>query len=226
MRIVGMPGGRTLLLARLQGKVAVILSSPGPSTFRIRPLGLLPEFAVLRGRLRLLALLAACSGTAVTDRVGWSPGLGADLVVLSVLGPALSIIDLRLLRLPDRIVLPGAALSGALLVVASASADEPQRLARALAAALTVTVLLGSLVLLWPDALGLGDVKVQGLLLAPLLAWGSWQELCTGLAVTLGLAAAVGVWRIAGECSSGVFALGPFLFAGTTLTVLYCGPLR
>ena len=147
-------------------------------------------------------------------------------MVLSVLGPTLSIIDLQLLRLPDRIVLPGAALSAALLTVASASADEPQRLARALVAGLTVTVLLGILVLLWPDALGLGDVKVQGLLLAPLLAWGSWQELCTGLTVTVGLAAAVEVWRITGEYSRGVFALGPFLFAGTMLTVLYCGPLR
>ncbi|MEY9967549.1 leader peptidase (prepilin peptidase)/N-methyltransferase [Streptacidiphilus sp. MAP12-16] len=183
-------------------------------------LRLVPELTLLRGRLPRWALLTAAAAGAVTARVGWRPELLADLLILAVLGPALSLIDMQVLRLPDRIVLPGAALLGILLSSAALAQGEPQRLVRAFEATLVVTLMLGLLAVLWPDTLGLGDVKVQGLLLAPLLAWGSWGELVAGLVVTMGIASAPGLWRLARGRRGGIFALGPYLFAGTTLTVL------
>jgi leader peptidase (prepilin peptidase)/N-methyltransferase len=169
--------------------------------------------------------LTATTAVALLVRVGADPILFADLLVLALLGPALGLIDLELLRLPDPIVLPGSATLALTLAATALAGNQPQRLARAFEAGLAVTLLFGGLALLQPDALGLGDVKVQGFLLSPLLAWGSWRELTVGLILTLSSAALPGLWRLVGRRPGGVFALGPYLFAGATLTVLLYGPL-
>src|ERR687890_389087 len=71
---------------------------------------------------------------AVTARLGVTAALPAYLYLAAV-GVALAVIDLDVLRLPDRIVLPSYAIGGLLLLVAVVAGGEAGAAWRAVAAA-------------------------------------------------------------------------------------------
>lgn len=119
----------------------------------------------------------------------------------------LAVIDLRTRRLPNRIVLPAAA-----LVLAAQIAIAPDRaLEWTLAAAGAFTFLLVA-ALVNPAGLGMGDVKLA-LLLGAALGWAVAPALFIGLAAAA-LAGVVLIVRGGWAARKTAIPLGPFLALG------------
>jgi leader peptidase (prepilin peptidase)/N-methyltransferase len=139
-------------------------------------------------------------------------------------GTALAIIDLRAHRLPDRITLPAYPLLAALLAVAAAVDGDAGRWLRAAAAAAVVGL---AFLLLWAlpaSGLGLGDVKLAGLL-GLVLGWLGWPALAAGLFAGVLLGGVVALVLLAARrAERGTpIAYGPFLLAGGLLVLLAGG---
>ena len=142
--------------------------------------------------------------------VGWAAGAGV------VLGS----VDLLTHRLPDRVTYPAAVVCAAALLVDAAVLGSWPALVRALAAAAAALAVAGLGWLLSPQGLGLGDVKLLGLI-GLVLGWFGWGVLLAavflgllaGAAVSLLLLAARRVgWRTA-------IPFGPPLLAGAVLAL-------
>jgi leader peptidase (prepilin peptidase)/N-methyltransferase len=167
-----------------------------------------------------VSVLAAAVLGAVGGGIGAEPALPAYLW-LGAIGLTLAVIDIDCHRLPDRLTLPAYPVGLVLLGAAALAQHEPAALGRALLAAAAVAGLFLVLVLISPRSLGLGDVKLAGVL-AMHLGFLGWAELVLGLfagflvgavaAVTL-LAAGRARWR------SDV-AFGPSLLAGALAAVV------
>ena len=161
---------------------------------------------------RALIAASAVGGTFAT--VGVLTDAGPLAVArLAVLGAALgsaALFDLAQRRIPNRIVLPAAAICAVLTLAAGA----PLSLLAGLA---TILVLL-IVSLRWPAALGIGDVK-----LALLLVLGLDGDALRALALGLVLAALAGAallirqGRTAWKTS---LPMAPFLVVGALLTVI------
>jgi leader peptidase (prepilin peptidase) / N-methyltransferase len=172
----------------------------------------------------LVVLAAVAVGLAVL-------GTGASWLLpayvwLAVAGVALGIVDVAQHRLPNRIVYPSYLAGMVLLAVAALARGEWSAYARALVAAAALLVVFLLLALAAPNALGLGDVKLAGLLGLYLGYLGGGQlalgfvagVLFGALAALLLLAARRAGWRTE-------FAYGPALLAGALLAVAVGQPL-
>ncbi len=91
-------------------------------------------------------------------------------LVLVVALVALSVIDIYVYRLPDRIVFPALGLSAATMVIVAFAIDRPGALGRAAAGSIGYFVLLFIAHLVSPRGMGFGDVKLA-LLLGLHLGW-------------------------------------------------------
>lgn len=157
--------------------------------------------------------------TAISVRVGERPQLVLDVYVLGVLGPVLSILDLRLQRIPDAVVLPGVALAG--VQVLAITVLQPGAFAPVVCVACGVVmtlVVLGAIALLPGDLLGWGDVKVGAGLLAPVCAWVGLPALLEAGLLAFGCAAAGLMTSRRREARR---ALGPYLFLAALVVVLW-----
>ncbi|WP_370063126.1 hypothetical protein [Streptacidiphilus sp. MAP5-3] len=171
-----------------------------------------------RGRAAALAMLVSA---ALVARIGECPQLVLDICVLGVLGPILSIVDLRLQRLPDAVVLPGAVLVAVqVLIAAFLELNGAGLLLREAFGVVITLALLGVLAALPGDHLGWGDVKVSAGLLAPVCACTSLSALLEAALLAFG-SAAVGL--VTSRRQAARRALGPYLFLGTLVVVLWHG---
>lgn len=176
--------------------------------------GVRPEVAVATG-LATVGVFAL-----VTARLGAVPALPAFLL-LAAAGVALAVIDLRTSRLPDVVVLPTGAGVLLLLGVAAVAQDAGGALGRAVAAMVALFLFYLAQALVWPGALGMGDVKLAGLL-GLVLGWLGWGEVVVGtvganvLGVCTGLAVAAA--RRTGLRTR--FPFGPAMLAGALLAIL------
>lgn len=154
-----------------------------------------------------------------------SPWWWPSRVLLAPVLVALSVIDLRERRLPDRIVLPATAAGFALLVLGAIGDGEPEHIVGALAGAATFAGLLLVLHLASPGGMGFGDVKLGVLLGLYLGAMGLglvvWGMLLGSL---LGVVAALPVAVRTRDRRAGI-PFGPALAAGNVLALLLAGPL-
>lgn len=204
-----------------QGERRSSLREPGDTSGRHRDWSVLCE--VLRCRLLVLSMLATGTSGLFVTRFG----LGWDAVVyvplLGLLGPVLAVLDVELMRLPNRLVLPAIPLQFGALVMVSLARAQTGPLARAASAAALTGLFLGVLALGSDGHFGWGDVKVGSGLLAPALAWSSWSALITAGWVAFASAAGFGiVLRHAGGRRA--FAFGPFLFLAAATVTLWRGP--
>jgi len=106
--------------------------------------------------------------------------IGPDLrvVPLLVLGAALvavSVIDLQLLRIPDRVTFPTLAITLPLVVAVSAARDELGAVSGAVVGSVAYFVALLVPHLVYPRGMGFGDVKLA-LLMGLHLGWLGWTE--------------------------------------------------
>jgi leader peptidase (prepilin peptidase) / N-methyltransferase len=141
---------------------------------------------------------------------------------LVVCGVPLSVIDVRVRRLPD--VLTGASLAGlaVLLIAAAAGTAAWPDLARAGAGGLVVGSMFGLLAIAQPGSAGLGDAKL-GLSTGALAGWLGWGPLLASVFGSFLLAAAAGLWLVGtgrARLRGGSLPFGPFLLAGCLLVAL------
>jgi leader peptidase (prepilin peptidase)/N-methyltransferase len=141
-------------------------------------------------------------------------------LVLAAACLAGSVIDVEHMLLPDRLVFPSLALAAPLLAVAAAIDGEWDRFGRAVIGAVVAFAGLLLLALLKAGAMGGGDVKLA-LLLGLCLGWLGLGYVGLGLFLGFLLGSLVGVLLLVVRARGlkDHFAFGPFLAAGTLITV-------
>jgi leader peptidase (prepilin peptidase) / N-methyltransferase len=173
-----------------------------------------------RRRVALVTGLAVVALGAVGAAVGAAPELPAYLLLAAV-GVTLAVIDVETLRLPDRLTLPAFGVGVVLLAVPG---DWPALGRALLAAALAAAGALVLALVARGGGLGLGDVKLLGVL-GLHLGWLGWAELVLGvfLGFALGAVAAIGLLAARRAGLRDHLAFGPWLIAGALVAVV-AGP--
>ncbi|GIG24240.1 prepilin peptidase [Cellulomonas denverensis] len=206
---------------------------------RIRPRDNVPVLGwlLLRGRCRDCAepipvrypLVEAGTGVLFALACGWTVARGTPWLLpaalyLAAIGVALTLIDLDTRRLPDAIVLPSYPVLLALLAVASWGGDDWGALLRAVLAGAALAVFYFLVLLVYPAGMGLGDVKLAGVL-GMALGWIGWGALLIGWFATFLLgglfALALVVLGRAGRRTAIPF--GPWMLGGAAIGMV-AGP--
>jgi len=154
------------------------------------------SWVVRRGRCRhcdvaitpaypVVELLTAALFVAVALRFGAEWVVVPPLILVAAL-MALSVIDLYVYRLPDRIVFPAVGLSAVAMVFVAIAIDRPGALGRAAAGGAGYFLLLFVAHLVSPRGMGFGDVKLA-LLLGLHLGWTAGTSNYIGWAPVLRL---------------------------------------
>jgi leader peptidase (prepilin peptidase)/N-methyltransferase len=172
------------------------------------------------GWLIVLGTGALCAGMGLRFGDAWE--LPAFLV-LAVGLVALSVIDLRLYLLPNRLVFPLSGISVVLLAIASLAEGDAELMLRALACGAAAFAAGTGLHLVSPRAMGFGDVKLA-FVLGLDLGWLGVGETVLGLVLGFLYAAVVGVVLLATRLRTRKdhVPFGPFMAAGA-LTAVYVG---
>jgi leader peptidase (prepilin peptidase)/N-methyltransferase len=168
-------------------------------------------------------LAGALSAAAVTLRFGWSPQLPAWLWFVAV-GLLLAAVDLRTMLLPNRVLLPGLIGGLVLLAAAAAAGGDWTALGRAVLAGGVAFAALLALAVVAPSGMGMGDVKLAGLL-GLYLGWLGWPAVLTGLFGGFLAQALVGLALLAARRvgPKAELPFGPALLAGALLAALLAG---
>jgi leader peptidase (prepilin peptidase) / N-methyltransferase len=170
---------------------------------------------VLLGGLLVGAVLVAGARPALLA-LGWAAAAG--LVLGSV--------DLAVHRLPDRVTYPALAACSVALAVDAAVTGDWTALVRAAAAALATAAVAALGWLVVPAGLGLGDVKLLGLL-GLVLGWAGWGVLFAGVFLGL-LVGSVVAGALLATGRAGLrtaVPFGPPLLAGAVLALALQGPV-
>ena len=154
--------------------------------------------------------------------------LGASLV-------AVSVIDLQLLRIPDRVTFPTLAVAVPLVALVSLRYDDGEAFVAALVGAVAYFVLLLLPHLVYPRGMGFGDVKLA-LVMGLYLGWLGWSEAhpvfgpiqLVLYALMLGclLGVVFGVISAAITRRKGEFPFGPALALACMVVAFYAPDLR
>jgi leader peptidase (prepilin peptidase) / N-methyltransferase len=171
----------------------------------------------------VLELVSAAVFVLLGLRFGWSPELPAWMC-FAALALVLGVIDLRQKLLPNRLLLPGTAVTAALLTLAAALDDAWPDLLRALLGGGVSFAVLLVMALLVPTGLGMGDVKLAALL-GLVLGWLGWEAVLLGFFLGFVLQAVLGLVLLATRRAgrSTELPFGPALLTGTLLAVLLSG---
>jgi leader peptidase (prepilin peptidase)/N-methyltransferase len=186
------------------------------------------SYLLLRGRCRscgarfgarylAVELLTAALVAACFLRFGLTPDAFVAAYFVSVL-VVLSAIDLEHRILPDKIVLPSAA-----VVLAAQIALHPDRAMEWVAASLGAALFLFLALLAYPRGMGMGDVKLC-LLLGAMLGWSVAVGLMLGMLAAL-VPAAVLLARHGAAARKMGIPFGPFLALGAVVALFVGGGL-
>jgi leader peptidase (prepilin peptidase)/N-methyltransferase len=176
----------------------------------------------ISARYPLVEAGTAALFVAVAARFGWSWELPAYLYLAAV-AVALTMIDLDVMRLPDKIVLPSYGVAVALLTPVSIAAGDPGALLRG---GIAAVLLYGLYLVLATFGMGGGDVKLAPLL-GFYLGWLGWSAVAVGAFAGFLLGGLVGgllmALRLATRKSRIPF--GPYMLTGAFLAVFAAAPL-
>jgi leader peptidase (prepilin peptidase)/N-methyltransferase len=194
------------------------------------------SWVVLRGRCRscgarisvrypLVELLTAAAFAVLALRLGAVPALPAFLYLGGV-GIALAAIDLDVRRLPNVLTVPSYPVGLVLLGIAALAGAGHTPYIRALEAMVALFAFYAILTLVYPAGMGLGDVKLSGVL-GLYLGWLSWGAVVVGAfaAFLLGGVTGIGLILLAGGGRKTRIPFGPFMLAGAFVGILVGGPI-
>jgi len=161
---------------------------------------------------------------AICAALAWAFGADRVLVLLvpfAVLLSAITVIDLRELRVPNRLLAPAAAAALPLLLVAASSTWPDLSLARALLGAAAMGAVYFTLAMIHPAGMGFGDVKLAPLIGATLALFG-WVPFVRGLFLAFLIVGPVAIILLllqrAGAKTGLPFA--PFMAAGAIVALI------
>ncbi|MDQ3734333.1 MAG: A24 family peptidase [Actinomycetota bacterium] len=220
MLAVGAIGGALL------GPAAAATSSTVPTRvwpWQLASMGWLLGEPASRRRRGLLSICGAVVLGTVAVVIGWRPAL-LGFLVMGMNGLMLAAVDLEHHRLPDRLIAPGAVVSGAALLFDAVLLGSWPSLMSALLCAVAAGGLLLAMALISPSGMGLGDVKLAALLSLH-TGWLGWQlaalAVLAGFAV--GAAAALLLLALRRATLRSPIPFGPALLLGAWLLVLAVG---
>jgi leader peptidase (prepilin peptidase)/N-methyltransferase len=132
----------------------------------------------------------------------------------------LGVIDLQHRLLPNRIVVPAIGLGAVLLLIAAVPGGDWSILLRAALGAVVLFAVFLVLALISPGGLGMGDVKLAGLL-GLHLGWMGWGALVVGAAAGFIVQALLALVLLAGRRIGlrGELPFGPAMLAGAALAI-------
>ena len=174
---------------------------------------------------RLHVLLAGLGGAiAGTLAHGWAELMAFALLALAC--ALLVVIDLAVYRLPDVIVGPMYPILLVALTVQAALDGDWSRLGRAAAAGAVLALGYLVLALVVPSGLGLGDVKLAGLLGA-FLGWTGWPNVLVGTLIAFALNGVVAAVLLLSRrlTRKGATAFGPWMVAGAAFGAFWAPAL-
>lgn len=154
---------------------------------------------------------------------------GAVLIALlyfSALSIVLAAIDLDTHRLPNILVLPAYGVVLTLWALAAITGSDLVSLLRALAGAGILFGMYLVLALISPKGMGLGDVKLAGVI-GLMLGWFGWEHVAVGALSAFLLGGAFGITLIVfrrASRSSGI-PFGPWMLAGAWLGIWFGEPI-
>ncbi len=212
---VPVPSETVLIMASAVGAVAVVLSpwmrgiADGDSRW-------------LTSGLHVLLAALGGAGAAVLARNGAEVAAFGSLALAFAL---LVTVDLAEHRLPDAIVLPTFPVFLGLLAVGAGIEGEWGSLGRAVLAAAVLGAFYLALAWISPSGLGLGDVKLAGLIGA-FLGWFGWSQVLLGTfaGFLLGGGFAIVLLTVRRADRRTPFAFGPWMIAGAVAVVAWEGP--
>lgn len=177
----------------------------------------------ISARYPLVEGLTGVLFAALAWRFGPSWELPAYLY-LAAISVALAFIDLDTKRLPDVITIPSYPVMVGLLLIPTLIDGQWGQLGRAALGGVALFGFYLLLVLIWPAGMGLGDVKLAGVL-GMALGWLGWGVLAVGAFAAFLLGAVVGIGMMAAGKAGRRSAIpfGPFMVAGALLAV-FVGP--
>ncbi|MGJ9373650.1 prepilin peptidase [Nesterenkonia sp. CF4.4] len=145
-------------------------------------------------------------------------------VAFAVCALALSFIDLREHRLPNRILYPWAGITLGLLMPSALLLGEPWAALRALAAGLVWGGLFLLVRLAAPPALGMGDVKLA-VVLGLYTGFVSWDTVLAAVVLSflLGGMVSAGLLISGRGTAKTAVPFGPFLLVGTAIALMLSG---
>jgi leader peptidase (prepilin peptidase)/N-methyltransferase len=233
-----------VLIDRVPDKVALRGPREGEVTAPVSWLGVPAQPWILRagrsddGPLPLrwlwveLVTLAAFAELAVRYHDTW---VLAPLLLLTACLITVSVIDLQLQRIPDRITFPTFALSVPAIVVVSIVEDVPDAIPAAFVGAAAYFFFLFVTHMIYPAGMGFGDVKLAAVM-GLYLGWLGWTEdlpiagplrlvfYALMLGCILGVVFGVGV-QVATR-KRGAFPFGPALALGCYVVLLFAFDLN
>jgi len=176
-------------------------------------------------RYPAVELLTAGLYAAAALRLGADAALPAFLVFFACL-VAISVIDIELQIIPNRIIYPTIVLSLPLLALAALAKADADPLVTALAGAAIAFAILLVVHLMSPASMGFGDVRLA-FILGLFLGWFDLSHVAIGLFVgfSLGAIVGLGLMLFGGRTRKDSVSFGPFLAAGAAVAVLFGNPL-
>lgn len=209
-----------VVLCGVVGLVAGLVVARAAASFPWRP-GHMPETPPPGPEVPapVVVVLTALLSVLAALRFGLSADLPAYLA-LSAAGVLLAVVDLRHRLLPNRVIGP-ALVTGALLLTGAAAVDDRwDDLARAALGAVVLFAVFLLLALISPSALGMGDVKLAGLL-GLHLGWLGWDAVLLGAAAGFVVQAVLSLVLLAARRIDlrGELPFGPAMLAGAALAI-------
>ncbi|MFV0460065.1 MAG: prepilin peptidase [Actinomycetales bacterium] len=191
---------------------------------------------LLRGRCRDCAapisarypLVEAGTGVAFALVAAWvgASWLLPALLYLAAVSIALALIDIDVRRLPNAIVYPSIPVAFVLLAIPALVESDPGRLLRVLGGGLALFGFYLVARLAYPRGMGLGDVKLSGLL-GMYLGWFGWPMVLVGGFLGFLLGGIFGMVFLASgrkELGSRI-PFGPYMLAGAWIAIVAGQPL-
>jgi leader peptidase (prepilin peptidase)/N-methyltransferase len=139
---------------------------------------------------------------------------------LAAAGMLLAVVDLRHQLLPNRVVVPSIGIGAVLLLLGALPDREWEALLGALLGAVLLFVLFLVLALISPRGLGMGDVKLAGLI-GLYLGWIGWGAVVLGAAAGFVIQALLALALLAGRRIGrrGELPFGPAMLLGAAVAI-------